>query len=289
MATTDQHVFFRTQGDCVIEDNVFGAFLSDIRETPETDWPQLISEMSRAVEALVLFERSFVFSYQIDEDNDIAYFGTDNPLPLCSIIEELSKEKVLNFVSLVPIDSSPQPSAMLAQVNELQIVPKDLVSKFNEFNFAYYLYQQEIARHHDLPFVSTDSEYARSFVTGSNILKYSLSQKLVQNMNLTISKDFDNLIRTNREFSFFVPPFLAVVLDKVIKGASFGTAILELRHQFRSLRTMFMDYDRELHAPDLTVKEQLKRSARIVKEIEKASSAFSIKVYTLGRHVRLSH
>jgi hypothetical protein len=272
---TDKPIFFASEGDAIIDDSALCSFLDGIEDTPSVDIARLISNMSRVIEAFVFFERVFVFSFNVDDENTEAYYVSTNPLMLSSIIEHLSKEKVLNFVSLLPPDFAPQPSRMLAQVRDIEMMPRESIAKFNNFNFGYYLYQQEVARRLNLPFVSSDSKYARSFVNSSNAFKYTLSQKLVQGMNAHVSKEFDQLLNSNHDIKFLVPPFLAVVLERVIKGASFGEAIMELRTQFQPIRKLFAQYNSEFRNPARSLKQQITYTSKIFKEIERVASSFS--------------
>ncbi|MFH0802188.1 MAG: hypothetical protein V2A78_07370 [bacterium] len=272
---TNKPIFFVSEGDAIIDDSALCSFLDGIEDTPSVDIVELISNMSRVIEAFVFFERVFVFSFKVDDENDEAYYVSKNPLMLASIIEDLSKEKILNFVSLLPSDFAPQPSRMLAQVRDIGIMPKESIAKFNNFNFGYYLYQQEVARRLNLPFISSDSKYARSFINSSNAFKYTLSQKLVQGMNAHVSKEFHQLLNSNHDIKFLVPPFLAVVLERVIKGASFGEAIMELRTQFQPVRKLFAQYNSEFRNPARSLKQQITYTSKIIKEIERVASSFS--------------
>ena len=164
-------IFLKSDGDAIIDNYALLSFLDSIDETSPQGLQRRISDMSRVIEGLVFFERLFVFSFRVDKANSEAYFSSDNPLILASIIEELSREKVLSFVSVLPVDYSPQPSVLLAQVDDLKLISKKQLAKVNGYLFGYYLYQQEIARRLDLPFISSDSRSATMFVSGSNTFK----------------------------------------------------------------------------------------------------------------------
>ena len=273
----DKPLFFKSEGDAVIEDSALCSFLDNIDDTPSSEIPSLISNLARVAEALVFFERLFVFSYPLDADNTEAYYMSHNPLTLASIIDELSKEKILNFVSVLPTDYAPPPSLLLAQAKKIGIVNNKSIAKFNEFNFTDYLYQQEVTRQIDLPFISSDSAYVKLFVKDSNALKNILSQKLIQSINTKLSKEFDELLNYNHDIKFFVPPLLAILLENVTKGASFGEALMELRSQFQPIRKLFAQYNAELQNPNKSLKQQFEYVTKISREIERVSSSFPIK------------
>jgi hypothetical protein len=156
------------------------------------------------------------------------------------------------------------------------IVSNKSISKFNESNFKSYLYQQEVTRRIDLPFISSDSKYVKLFVKDSNALKNTLSQKLIQSINIKLSKEFDELLNYNHDIKFFVPPLLAILLENVTKGASFGEALMELRSQFQPIRKLFAQYNADLQNPTKSLKQQIQHATKISREIEHVSSSFSI-------------
>lgn len=268
-------IYKSNPGDGVLEDSALLSFL-DISDNPNADISKLVLEMSKVIESFVFYERIFVFDYQIDDENCEAYFMTKNPLILASIIEKLTNENILNFVQILPFNYAPQPSALLKQVKELNILSEEKISHFNKFNFAYYLYQQEISRRTKLPFISSDDQYVNIFINNSQKFKYNLAKRLIEKMNIKAENEMKDLINSNYNIEIFIPPFLSIVLNNVIKGASFGDAILDLRDQFKDLRKLFREYNLLFQDSNLSLKKQIEESSKIISDIEKVSSSFSI-------------
>lgn len=268
-------IYKLSPGDGILEYSALLSFLN-ISDDPNADISKLVLEMSKVIESFVFYERIFVFSYQMDDENCEAYFVTKNPLILASITEKLTKENILNFVQILPFDYAPQPSVLLKQVKELNIVSEEKISHFNKHNFAYYLYQQEISRRTKLPFISSDKEYVSLFINNSQNFKYNLATRLIERMNIRVENEMKDLINSNYNIEIFIPPFLSIVLNNVIKGASFGDAILDLRNQFKDLRKFFREYNLLFQGPNLSLKKQIKEASKIISDIEKVSSSFSI-------------
>ena len=268
-------IYKSSPGDGVLEDSALLSFLG-ISDNPDADISKLVLEMSKVVESFVFYERIFVFDYQIDDENSEGFFMTKNPLILASIIEKLAAEHILNFVQLLPFKYAPQPSVLLKQVKELNIIPEENISRFNKFDFAYYLYQQEVSRRIKTPFISSGNQYVNLFIKNSQNFKYNLAKMLIEKMNIKAENEMKDLINSNRNIEIFIPPFLSIVLNNVIKGASFGDAILDLRNQFKDLRKLFSEYNILFQDPNLSLKEQIKKSSKIISDIEKVSYSFSI-------------
>ena len=268
-------IYKLSPGDGILEYSALLSFLN-ISDEPNADISKLVLEMSKVIESFIFYERIFVFSYQMDDENCEAYFVTKNPLILASITEKLTKENILNFVQILPFDYAPQPSVLLKQVKELNIMSEEKISHFNKHNFAYYLYQQEISRRTKLPFISSDKEYVSLFINNSQNFKYNLATRLIERMNIRVENEMKDLINSNYNIEIFIPPFLSIVLNNVIKGASFGDAILDLRNQFKDLRKFFREYNLLFQCPNLSLKKQIKEASKIISDIEKVSSSFSI-------------
>jgi hypothetical protein len=132
-----------------------------------------------------------------------------------------------------------------------------------------------------LPFISSQTDFVETYVDTNNAFKKSLAEKLIESMNLNIHKDLKEVFNINSDFHFFIPPFLAIVLDNVRKGATFGTAILEVRNKFKSLRVLFSDYNAIFYDDSGTLKKRLKESSKIINEIEIVSRSFSYRDRTM--------
>lgn len=269
-------IFFNKPGDAVLENSVLLSFL-ELTDSfnPVTNF-KVISEISRVIESFVFYERLFVFDYVLDNDNREAYFISENPLPLADIIEKLSKEKILNLTQVLPFDYVPQPSVLLKQINKSRIIPVIKLKSFNETTFPYYLYQQEIARKVKNPFISSDDEYVQYFIKGSQNYKFNLANKLVSSINSNVTKQFTELLKNQHNIEFIIPPFLSIVLNNVVKGASFGEAILDLRDEFSGIRKLFFDYNIQFYDSSNQLKDQIKFANKIFSDIETIARKFSI-------------
>jgi len=172
-------IYIREPGDVVLEDSVLLSFFDLTENFDSINKFKTISEISRLIESVVFFERLFVFDYEIDNENTEAYYLAENPLILADIINKLTEEKVLNFVQVLPFELAPQPSVLVKQVKKSKIIPTKKLNSFSNVSFPYYLYQQEIARKANSPFISSDNEYVEYFIKGSQKYKLSLANKLM--------------------------------------------------------------------------------------------------------------
>ena len=269
-------IFLQEPGDIVLEDSVMLSFFELTDKFNPLNNFKTISEMSRLIESAIFFDRMFVFDYKLDDDNTEAYYATENPLILADIINKLSSEKILNFVQAIPFEKYPQPSILLKQVKKSKIIPIKKIKSFNDFRFPYYLFQQEIARRSNCPFISSDNKYADYFIEGSQKYKNSLIEKLTHGINQKVSEQFKNILQSYHNIEIVIPPFLSIVLNNVVKGASFGEAILDLRNKFSKIRKLFSEYNLQFYNYSKPLKDQIKFANKIFSDIEKIARKFSI-------------
>ena len=275
MKKVEKPIFSYEIGDAILEDSALCSLLNDFSNISDSEILHNISDISRTLEALIMNERVFVFSYHIDnKKNTEAYYYTNNPLPLVSIINELTREKILFFVSILPKNSIPKPSRLLNQIERLGIFSLKELNNINTHNFSSFLYQQEIARRYSIPFYCSDRSYTRKYLNKTNLLKFSLSQQLLKEINFSISEDMKYLLQTTSNIKYFIPPIMALTLEKVSKGASFGEAILEMRTTCKPLREQFKKYNYEFINNTRSLSEQIKTSKIIAKDIRKLASSF---------------
>ncbi len=65
-------------------------------------------------------------------------------------------------------------------------------------------------------------------------------------------------------------------MNSVVKGASFGEAILDLRNKFSGIRKLFAEYNQQFYDYTKPLKDQIKIANRIFSDIEKIAKKFSI-------------
>ncbi|MBX3046752.1 MAG: hypothetical protein KF698_07130 [Anaerolineales bacterium] len=267
--------FKQSDGDVFLDDVALCRILDDFDTKKEDASRQYISDLSRVVEALIFYERVFVITHPIDDENDEGYYIGQNPLALLSLIEAFNQAGILHFVEPAPILKMPQPNLLVSQVKQLDLVTEDDLALIDPMNFGSYLYQQEFARIHDVPFVSSDSPIARLFVDRSTALKYSVANSLLGLVNQAATKELE-LLKERVDVPFIIPPVLAVVLDKVNVGASLGEAVLDAREEFKKLRRLFLESTVQLRDQTVPLGRQIKLSKTLTSDFEKAAASFDL-------------
>jgi len=261
--------------DAVLESSSLTSLCISPREQRPDDYKDWVSDLSQVVEAFVLYNRVLVVRYPKYIGRGPLYMKVSHALALESLVSATQAERLLGYVVLdaEPAENYIRMAPLSAQRSNFGISDdSEVLAEVTEEVREYSAVQQELARRLHIAFLPSSTSALTEHETKANTQqRVNIAQKLLRALDSATRTDVDSLKEIGVPVRFYIPPFLAIALEKVTRGADFGLAVLEVRQQFTSIRELIAEYETVLKDTSQPLRKLLRARNKIFSDIERIS------------------
>ena len=264
------------KNDVIIDQNLFVS-LQCLPVKNEDQLPiSAISDIARLIEAFVFYDRILIFFAPKKLIGDDVYCLTTQPIALRTLNNLAVSEGVLCYLNKPDNDLASEVDEIIEQAKLLGVELYDNINDFSSsFESKYGFFQMEMSRLLRVPFIPSEGKLEIPiYIDLCHQERISIARLFVDKLNKKAIEDIDLLKDIGVPIKFYIPPLLSIVLEKVIKGADFGTAVFDVRNDFKKIRSLIAEYGSLLNDKSITINSALKIRNKIFRDIEFISKAF---------------
>jgi len=265
------------QNDAVLESHSLAALCQSQKNKQHVDYSDWVSDVSQVVEAFVLYNRVIVVRHPLYFESGPPFMKVSNAFALESLLSATESEGLLGYVVLdaEPAENYIRMAPLVAQKAIFDLSePIIFKATTEEEHHEYSIVQQEVARRlHSAFLPSSKSALTEHDIQANTEQRINIARQLLSTLDSATRADVDSLKEIGVPVTLYIPPFLAIVLEKVSRGADFGLAVLEIRQQFTAMRALVAEYESVLKDTSQPLKKLLSARTKIFSDIEKISKA----------------
>lgn len=270
----------------VLESHSMAALCVSPKNFQPEKYSAWVSDVSQVVEAFILYDsvRVVRFPRYLNADGGSLYMKASQATALESLLAATQSEGLLEYVLLdaEPKENYIRMAPLTAQRCDFGISGDTDVSLPDAGELhEYSTIQQEVARRLQSAFApSSESSLTEHYTKTNTEQRINIAKQLISALDSATRADINSLKQIGVPISLYIPPFLAIVLERVLKGADFGQAVVEVRQQFSAVRKLIADYEMVLKDTTSPLKKLIQARSKIFTDIERISSS-------LGRGTRV--
>ena len=261
--------------DAVLESDSLTALCVSPKDDHPDDYSAWVSDVSQVVEAFVLYNRVLVVRYPTYLGRGPLYKKVSHAFALESLFSATQSEGLLGYVVLdaEPTENYIRMAPLAAQRGNFGLSDDSEVLQPNtEEVHEYSTVQQEVARRlHSAFLPSSRSALTERDTKANTEQRINIARQLISALDSATRADVDSLKEIGVPITFYIPPFLAIALEKVSRGADFGLAVLDIRQQFSAVRALIAEYEDVLKDTSRPLKKLLRTRTKIFSDIERIS------------------